>query len=300
MLSDRVSARPPVSSPLLWFQALGLPPDYQCTQFPDMSTTRDAVIVGLICTAIALPYSLFVEELFSQANEPEFPEKQLAWPAWYNLVFGRRQRWHFAATKPGTLAVLMARFASQLGTVPLELALRFADWAEAKVTGKEQAARHNRGARSGAHHHGHEGPGGGAGKEGGGGGVAASRRLKRHVGLVVLYTGWAIQVWMIFVCACPLFPLFVPLCGFSRPVFPAVAYSAPDVAGDFMSDPTEVEPPRHCTLNNNRREAHLPPHGHPGRAGLRPRVARRARVGEPGRCAQQTHNTVCPSPRKVL
>ena len=45
--------------------------DYICHQFPDDAYFTDQFFVSIICVAIALPVSLFIQNLFEQANEVE-------------------------------------------------------------------------------------------------------------------------------------------------------------------------------------------------------------------------------------
>ena len=42
-------------------------------QFPDEASPRDKLIVGAICCAVALPFTLVLAEMFAKACEPEFP-----------------------------------------------------------------------------------------------------------------------------------------------------------------------------------------------------------------------------------
>lgn len=65
-----------------------------CPQFPDDANPVHMALVGVICTAVALPFSIVVGELLTKSNEPEFPEGQLSWPWYYGVVFGK-QRWHY-------------------------------------------------------------------------------------------------------------------------------------------------------------------------------------------------------------
>ena len=57
-------------------QDSGIPDDYECHQFPDETAFKDKIIVGLICTAVAIPFTFVIGEIFAKGNEPEFPELQ--------------------------------------------------------------------------------------------------------------------------------------------------------------------------------------------------------------------------------
>ena len=67
-------------------------------QFPDDDNPVDKLVVGLICAAVALPFSLFLSRAFGASSGPESPELQLSWPGNYKLVLGR-QTWHFAESR---------------------------------------------------------------------------------------------------------------------------------------------------------------------------------------------------------
>lgn len=69
-------------------------------------------LLGLILAGVAIPFKVVVEELLSQANEPERPENQLSWPLTYKLLMGG-QHWHFDESKPGRVTILASRFANE-------------------------------------------------------------------------------------------------------------------------------------------------------------------------------------------
>ena len=97
-----------------------LPDDYECHQFPDETAFRDKLIVGLICCAVSLPFTLVLAESFAKSNEPEFPENQLNWPAKLK-VLRPIQRWDWARTRPGKVEVMCARFSHEPMKIPVEL-----------------------------------------------------------------------------------------------------------------------------------------------------------------------------------
>ena len=89
----------------------GVPDDYECVQFPDEKSARDKALVGLIAYAVALPFTLLCEELFSLSAEPEHPEGQLGYPFAMRALFGR-QRWEFARQPPSTVKLARAAAAA--------------------------------------------------------------------------------------------------------------------------------------------------------------------------------------------
>ena len=92
-----------------WAAHLYGPPAH--SQFPDDQSFVDKVVVGLICTAVALPFTLVLSEVFTVSGEPEFPELQLTWPITLKALFVTfKQRWNWAEVKPGKAYVMSARF----------------------------------------------------------------------------------------------------------------------------------------------------------------------------------------------
>ena len=75
----------------------GLPDDYECTAFPDEKSARDKIIVGVICFAIGLPFTLVLEELFAMrraaARPTHRPRSRPSEP--------RASRWSAAARNAG-------------------------------------------------------------------------------------------------------------------------------------------------------------------------------------------------------
>lgn len=74
-----------------------------CPQFPDDENPLHMALVGFICAAVALPFSIVVDDLLTRSNEPEFPDGQLSWPWYYAVIFGK-QRWHFQVRQQGERA----------------------------------------------------------------------------------------------------------------------------------------------------------------------------------------------------
>ena len=95
-------------------QYSGIPDDYECHQFPDETSIRDKIVVGLICTAVAVPFTNIIGEVFAKSNEPEFPDLQLSWPlkVWTRLLFLRwKDPWDWRRSRPGALRAMAARWA---------------------------------------------------------------------------------------------------------------------------------------------------------------------------------------------
>ena len=100
-----------------------LPDDYECHQFPDDSSGRDKLVVGLICAAVSVPFTYVLVEAFAKSNEPEFPECQLSWPARFRFV-RPVEHWDWTVSRPGPVRVMMARWAHEgLGKICFELCL---------------------------------------------------------------------------------------------------------------------------------------------------------------------------------
>jgi len=81
--------------------------DYVCHQFPDDAVFTDQFFVSLICVAIALPVTLFLENLFERANEVEGQkEGWLKWGGKWKIVMGVKAvaEWHWTdkTRKPPT------------------------------------------------------------------------------------------------------------------------------------------------------------------------------------------------------
>ena len=97
-------------------QDSGIPEEYECHQFPDETAFKDKIIVGLICTAVAIPFTYIIGEVFAKSNEPEFPEAQLSWPKKLFTVgffLKLNERWDWQKTKPWKFRVMTARFAHE-------------------------------------------------------------------------------------------------------------------------------------------------------------------------------------------
>ena len=100
----------------------GIPEEYECTAFPDEKSARDKIIVGLICFAVGLPFTMVLEELFAVSNEPEFLEAQLTHPLWMRFVYGK-PNWYFAKRPPGLVKFISLRMSHEPKKIVIELAL---------------------------------------------------------------------------------------------------------------------------------------------------------------------------------
>ena len=97
-------------------QDSGIPDDYECHQFPDETAFKDKIVVGLICTAVAIPFTYLIGEVFAKGNEPEFPELQLSWPMkWWTrgLFLKMKERWDWRHSRPWKFHVTTARQAHE-------------------------------------------------------------------------------------------------------------------------------------------------------------------------------------------
>jgi hypothetical protein len=75
--------------------------DYVCHAFPDDAYATDQLFVSLICVAIALPVTLFLENMFEAANEVEGArESWLAFGGKWQRILGAHAHadWHWADT----------------------------------------------------------------------------------------------------------------------------------------------------------------------------------------------------------
>jgi hypothetical protein len=82
--------------------------DYYCTAFPDDENQLDAILVGLIAIAIALPVAIFCQSFFELSNEVDTPGTWLAFDGggfplrFIPSIAGLHQDWHFTRDGPGT------------------------------------------------------------------------------------------------------------------------------------------------------------------------------------------------------
>ena len=99
----------------------GIPDDYECTAFPDDKSARDKLIVGLICFAVGLPFTLMLEDQYATSNEPAFPELQLSYPLPLRLLYGKPS-WAFDNNRPSLFKLVAMRFAHEPKKIVIELA----------------------------------------------------------------------------------------------------------------------------------------------------------------------------------
>jgi hypothetical protein len=75
--------------------------DYKCTAFPDEAKPEDALIVGLIALAVALPVTLFLSSTFELASDNDAPESWLEYTGGVKVLFGQaaHRLWHYTGPK---------------------------------------------------------------------------------------------------------------------------------------------------------------------------------------------------------
>ena len=86
--------------------------DYTCHAFPDPAYVTDQLFVGLICIAVALPVTLFLERAFETANEVDgAAEGWVIWGGLWRLALGKnahkRWRWTNPDDPPGEFVQLL-------------------------------------------------------------------------------------------------------------------------------------------------------------------------------------------------
>ena len=164
--------------------------------------------MGLICTAVALPFTYILGEVFTVSGEPEFPELQLTWPIKLKVLFVTfKQRWNWAEVKPGKAYVMSAQFIHEGFTkILIELVMQHAgepaqEWIEERLgcgSGSESDSSHSSkassndeshagskagtsvGGSSTAGNHGHGGHGGHISGHAGGGGIPPHSAIEAH------------------------------------------------------------------------------------------------------------------------
>ena len=87
--------------------------DYVCHAFPDDAYVTDQIFVGLICVAVALPVTLFLERAFETANEVDgAAEGWVTWGGLWRLALGKdaHKKWWWTNRDdpPGELVQLLA------------------------------------------------------------------------------------------------------------------------------------------------------------------------------------------------
>jgi len=190
--------------------------DYVCHAFPDDAYFTDQIFVGLICVAVALPVTMFLERCFEIANEVEgAAEGWVAWGGILSLLLGKRAhkewRWADADDPPSDLVQLLATgagwrelFKFALGKVlhafrPPTSSKTSAGGRGLDGGGGSPKAEVDRAHRlsqrdSPASSSGHESKS----EESDARSAALARRLYAATGLLGVYVTWAIFSWFIF------------------------------------------------------------------------------------------------------
>jgi hypothetical protein len=187
--------------------------DYVCHAFPDDAYFTDQIFVGLICVAVALPVTMFLERCFEIANEVEgAAESWVAWGGIWRMLLGKRAhkdwRWADADDPP-------SEFVQLLTTAPGYGALaKFALRKALSGLLRKGAAKDGERSEGAEVDEGHRTPGQAKSglkleapsssgeesksEEGDARRAALARRLYAAAGLLGVYVTWAIFSWFIF------------------------------------------------------------------------------------------------------
>jgi len=209
--------------------------DYVCHQFPDDAVFTDQFFVSLICVAIALPVSLFLETLFEQANEVEGQkEGWLKWGGKWKLVLGVKAvaEWHWTDKTRRQPTELVRWLAANDDAYYTDTFLFLAGWAyrrlQALVFGEPPAEEEGKeGGEKEAKEEGKEGEHEKAGSDGEGSEAgesegsearkaedlwaARSRQLRAAGGLIGVYISWGLFSYFTFGALRKLEPASCPL-----------------------------------------------------------------------------------------
>ena len=94
-------------------QDSGIPADYVCTAFPDEASPRDKIVVGLICVAVAIPFTYIIGEVLAASNVAE-PEGQLSWKGPQKGLFLKfKEEWDWRRSRPWLPHVQAAAWAHE-------------------------------------------------------------------------------------------------------------------------------------------------------------------------------------------
>ena len=180
--------------------------DYVCHAFPDDAYVTDQIFVGLICVAVALPVTMFLERAFETANEVDgAAEGWVIWGGLWRLVMGKdaHKRWRWTTSPgdpPGEFVQLLttdpgyidlAKFAASKALRQLKQLMRPRD-AHADF-GADEQDRPSPGAQSGDEGEEEEAYDDAHARRG-----ALVRRAYAAAGLLGVYVTWAIFSWFIF------------------------------------------------------------------------------------------------------
>ena len=187
--------------------------DYVCHAFPDDAYFTDQIFVGLICVAVALPVTMFLERCFEIANEVEgAAESWVAWGGIWRMLLGKRAhkdwRWADADNPPSDFVQLLTT-APGYGALA-KFALRKALGVLLRKGAAKDGERSEGAEVDEGHHTSELGKSGlkleapsssgeeSKSEEGDARSAALARRLYAAAGLLGVYVTWAIFSWFIF------------------------------------------------------------------------------------------------------
>jgi hypothetical protein len=179
-----------------------------CHAFPDDAYFTDQIFVGLICVAVALPVTMFLERCFEIANEVEgAAEGWVIWAGVWRLVLGKHvhKDWRWAdaddpasdfvqllATGPGWREVANFAFCKVLHAARSLTSAKGSDGegcAKAEIDRAHRLSQSDAASSSGQEE---KSEGGDAQR------AAVVRQMYAAAGLLGVYVTWAIFSWFIF------------------------------------------------------------------------------------------------------
>jgi hypothetical protein len=186
--------------------------DYVCHAFPDDAYVTDQIFVGLICVAVALPVTLFLERAFETANEVDgAAEGWVTWGGLWRLALGKyahkKWRWTNPDDPPGEFVQLLTADPGygDLAKFAVARALRMLRqwlWPRAASSdgggADEQEEVHRQAPESPGSRDGSEGEKVEAYDDADARRGALARRAYAAAGLLGVYVTWAIFSWFIF------------------------------------------------------------------------------------------------------
>ena len=165
----------------------GVPADYQCKAFPNDSSYRDTIILGLISWACSLPVNVLILNTFWCANSPDYDPRWLRWDFKRRLLLGQSE-WHYATGEAPRPAVARAAATTWCVNAWYNLQQGLAERPVAALFREAQCRRVRRGeaalspaSRLGA-------------------GLATQIKLEMFsvVAMACVYLVWAVIAWLIF------------------------------------------------------------------------------------------------------
>ena len=185
--------------------------DYVCHAFPDDAYFTDQIFVGLICVAVALPVTMFLERCFEIANEVEgAAESWVAWGGIWRMLLGKHAHkdWRWAHDAPSDLVQLLtaapgywalAKFALRKALSALLRNGAAKDGERSEGAEVDEGHRSSELGKSGLKLEAPSSSGEESkSEEGDARSAALARRLYAAAGLLGVYVTWAIFSWFIF------------------------------------------------------------------------------------------------------